>query len=72
MAKEAGIKVDGTVIEACGSGFFKVRLDNDCEVLARPAGAMTKHFIKILRDDRVQLEISPYDLSRGRITYRYK
>ena len=72
MAKEKGIQVDGTVIEACGSGFFNVKLDNGHEVLARPCGAMTKNFIKVNRDDRVVVEISPYDLTRGRITYRYK
>lgn len=72
MAKEKGIEVDGTVTEARGSGFFLVKLDNDYEVLARPCGAMTTHMIKVNPDDRVRVEISPYDLSRGRITYRYK
>ena len=72
MAKESGIEVEGTVIEARGSGFFSVKLENGCEVLARPNGKMSKHFIKILPNDRVLVEVSPYDLTRGRITYRYK
>ena len=70
MAKESGITVDGTVIEARGSGFFLVKLDNGFEVLARPCGAMTTHYIKVSPDDRVQVEVSPYDLGRGRIKYR--
>lgn len=72
MAKECGVEVDGTVIEARGSGFFLVKLDNDFEVVARPCGKMAKCNIRVLVDDRVRVEISPYDLERGRITYRYK
>ena len=73
MAKvEEKIQVEGTVIEALPGTQFKVRLDNDHEVLAYPSGKMRKYYIRILLGDRVQVEISPYDLSRGRITYRYK
>ena len=72
MAKECGVEVDGTAVEARGNGFFLVRLDNDFEVLARPCGKMTRHSIKVTVDDRVRVEISPYDLGRGRITFRYK
>ena len=72
MAKEVGIEVEGTVIEARGSGFFSVQLANGHEVPARPNGNMTRHFIKILPDDKVRVEVSPYDLNRGRITYRFK
>lgn len=72
MAKEKGVEVDGTVTEARGSGFFLVKLDNDFEVLARPCGKMSQHTIRVFVDDRVRVEISPYDLGRGRITYRYK
>lgn len=72
MAKEAGIYLDATVREARGSGFFMVELDNGCEALVRPSGKMTKHTIKVNPDDRVQVELCPYDLGRGRIVYRYK
>jgi translation initiation factor IF-1 len=72
MAKECGVEVDGTVAEARGNGFFLVRLDNDFEVLARPCGKMTRCNIKVTVDDRVRVEIGPYDLGRGRIKFRYK
>jgi translation initiation factor IF-1 len=66
MAKEEGkITVEGTVIEALPATQFKVRLDNDHEVLAYLSGKMRKHYIRILLGDRVRLEMSPYDLSRG-------
>ncbi len=72
MAKEEGIRVDGVVEEALPNAMFKVKLDNGHEVLAHISGKMRMHFIRILPGDRVQVELSPYDLTRGRITYRYK
>ncbi len=72
MAKEETIQVEGTVIEALPSTQFRVKLDNGHEILAYLSGKMRKYYIRILRGDRVRVEISPYDLSRGRITYRYK
>lgn len=72
MAKESDkIKVEGTVIEALPGTQFKVRLDNGHEVLAYLSGKMRRFYIRILLGDRVALEMSPYDLTRGRITYRY-
>lgn len=72
MAKEEDkIKVEGVVIEALPATQFKVKLENDHEVLAYLAGKMRRHYIRILLGDRVTLEMSPYDLSRGRIVYRY-
>ncbi|TAK13991.1 MAG: translation initiation factor IF-1 [Anaerolineae bacterium] len=72
MAKEEDkIKVEGTVIEALPATQFKVKLDNGHEVLAYLAGKMRRHYIRILLGDKVTLEMSPYDLSRGRIVYRY-
>ena len=73
MAKEEGkIQVEGTVIEALPGTQFKVRLDNDHEVLAYLSGKMRKYYIRILLGDRVRVEMSPYDLNRGRIVYRHK
>jgi translation initiation factor IF-1 len=72
MAKEKGISVEGTVIEALPNTMFKVELENKHVVLAHVSGKMRMHFIKILPGDRVTIELSPYDLSRGRIIYRYK
>ncbi len=72
MAKSAPIKVDGEVLEALPNATFKVKLENGHELLAHIAGKMRMHYIKILPGDRVALEISPYDLSKGRIVYRYK
>ncbi len=66
------IKVDGTIEENLPNASFRVRLDNGHEVLAHISGKMRMHYIKILPGDRVTVELSPYDLSRGRITYRYK
>ncbi len=72
MTKEDDkIKVEGTVIEALPSTQFKVRLDNGHEVLAYLSGKMRRYYIRILLGDRVAMEMSPYDLTRGRITYRY-
>jgi translation initiation factor IF-1 len=73
MAKaEEKIQVEGVVIEALPGTQFKVRLDNDHEVLAYLSGKMRKYYIRILLGDRVKVEVSPYDLSRGRIVYRHK
>jgi translation initiation factor IF-1 len=72
MAKEKGISVEGTVIEALPNTMFRVELENNHVVLAHVSGKMRMHFIKILPGDRVSLELSPYDLTRGRIVYRYK
>ncbi len=69
--KEEKIKVEGTVTEALPGTQFKVLLDNGHEVLAYPAGKMRKYYIRILLGDRVALEMSPYDLTRARITYRH-
>ncbi len=73
MTKEDGkIKVDGLVIEALPGTQFRVKLDNGHEVLAYLSGKMRKHYIRILLGDRVALEMSPYDMSRGRITFRQR
>lgn len=73
MAKtEEKIKVEGTVVEVLPGTQFTVELDNGHQVLAYPSGKMRKYFIRLLLGDRVQMEISPYDLSRGRIIYRYR
>ena len=72
MAKETSIKVDGTILETLPNATFRVELENGHVVLAHISGKMRMHFIKILPGDKVTVELSPYDLSRGRITYRYK
>ena len=72
MAKEKGIQVEGIIINTLPNATFKVRLENGHEVLAHVSGKMRMHYIKILPGDAVTVELSPYDLSRGRITYRYK
>ncbi|OQX86166.1 MAG: translation initiation factor IF-1 [Candidatus Latescibacteria bacterium 4484_7] len=72
MVKQKGIPVEGTVIEALPNAMFRVELENKHIVLAHVSGKMRMHFIRILPGDRVAVELSPYDLSRGRITYRYK
>jgi translation initiation factor IF-1 len=72
MAKQEPIKQDGEIIEALPNAQFTVKLDNGHEILAHVSGKMRMYYIKILPGDRVQIEMSPYDLSKGRITYRYK
>jgi len=72
MAKEEPIKQDGEIIEALPNAQFKVELENGHEILAHISGKMRMHYIKILPGDKVAVEMSPYDLSKGRITYRYK
>jgi translation initiation factor IF-1 len=72
MAKEDKIEMEGEILEALPNTMFKVKLDNDHEVLGHISGKMRRHYIRILPGDRVKIELSPYDLDRGRITYRYK
>jgi translation initiation factor IF-1 len=72
MSKEDAIEVEGTVVEPLPNAMFKVKLDNGHEVLAHVSGKMRMHFIRILPGDKVKVELSPYDLSRGRIIYRSK
>ena len=70
--KESVIEVEGTILEALPNAMFKVELDNGHKVLAHISGKMRMHYIKILPGDRVKVEISPYDLNRGRIIFRKK
>ena len=70
--KEELIETEGTITEALPNAMFRVELENGHKVLAHVCGKMRMHFIRILPGDKVKLELSPYDLSRGRITYRYK
>jgi translation initiation factor IF-1 len=70
--KDGAIEIEGTVVESLPNAFFRVELDNGHKVLAHISGKMRMHYIRILPDDRVVVELSPYDLSRGRIVYRYK
>jgi translation initiation factor IF-1 len=72
VAKEDTIEVTGVVLESLPNAMFRVELDNKHQVLAHVSGKMRKNFIRILTGDRVLIELSPYDLMRGRITYRYK
>jgi len=72
LAKQEGVSVEGTVVEALPNAMFRVELENEHTVLAHISGKMRMYFIRILPGDRVTVELSPYDLSRGRITYRYK
>lgn len=72
MAKQEAIAQDGEVVEALPNAQFRVRLENGHEILGLLSGKMRMHFIKILPGDRVKVELSPYDLSKGRIVFRYK
>ena len=72
MAKKDLIKQDGTILEALSNAMFRVQLENGHIITAHISGKMRMHYIRILPGDKVALEMSPYDLSRGRITYRYK
>jgi translation initiation factor IF-1 len=72
MPKEDAIEVTGTVVETLPNAMFRVELENGHRVLAHISGKMRMHFIKILPGDKVTVELSPYDLNRGRITYRAK
>ncbi|MFN7962534.1 MAG: translation initiation factor IF-1 [Thermoanaerobaculia bacterium] len=72
MPKEEAIEVEATVVEPLPNAMFRVELDNGHQVLAHISGKMRKHFIRILPGDKVKVELSPYDLTRGRIVYRLK
>lgn len=72
MAKEEAIEVTATVVEPLPNAMFRVELENGHKVLAHISGKMRKHFIRILPGDKVKVELSPYDLDRGRITYRLR
>ena len=72
MAKEESIEVEGTVLEPLPNAMFRVELDNGHKILAHISGKMRVHFIRILVGDKVKVQLSPYDLTRGRITYRHK
>ena len=72
MAKHSSIEQDGTILEALSNAMFRVELGNGHQLIAHISGKMRMHYIKILPGDKVRLEISPYDLSKGRIVYRYK
>lgn len=72
MAKQDLIKLDGTITESLSNAMFRVRLENGHEIIAHISGKMRMHYIKILPGDKVSVEMSPYDLTKGRITYRYK
>jgi translation initiation factor IF-1 len=71
MPKKEAIEVEGTVVESLPNAMFRVELPNGHKVLAHISGKIRKHYIRILLGDRVLIELSPYDLSRGRITYRF-
>ncbi|MDO4879655.1 MAG: translation initiation factor IF-1 [Capnocytophaga sp.] len=71
MAKQAAIEQDGTIIESLSNAMFRVELDNGHVVIAHISGKMRMHYIKLLPGDRVKLEMTPYDLTKARITYRY-
>jgi translation initiation factor IF-1 len=72
MPKEEAIEVQGIILENLPNAMFRVKLDNGQQILAYVSGKMRMHFIKILPGDKVTVELSPYDLSKGRITYRFK
>ena len=72
MSKEDSIEVEGTVLEPLPNAMFRVELENGHKILAHISGKMRMHFIRILSGDKVKVQLSTYDLSRGRITYRYK
>jgi translation initiation factor IF-1 len=72
MAKQTSIEQDGTVLESLGNAMFRVELENGHQLVAHISGKMRMHYIRILPGDKVKLEISPYDLTKGRITFRYK
>ena len=71
MAKQANIELDGTITQALSNAMFRVELENGHEIVAHISGKMRKFYIKLLPGDKVKLAMSPYDLTKGRITYRY-
>jgi len=72
MSKQTSIQQDGTIIESLGNAMFRVELENGHVITAHISGKMRMHYIKILPGDRVKIEMSPYDLTKGRITFRYQ
>ena len=72
MSKQSSIELDGVVIESLGNAMFRVQLENGHVIIAHISGKMRLNYIKILPGDRVRVEMSPYDLSKGRISFRYK
>lgn len=72
MSKQSLIKQDGVILEALSNAMFRVQLENGHEIIAHISGKMRMNYIKILPGDKISVEMSPYDLSKGRITYRYK
>ena len=72
MAKEPSIEIDGEIIETLPNAMFKVKLENDHEILAHSSGKMRKNRIRVLAGDKVTVEMTPYDLTKGRITFRWK
>ena len=72
MAKQSAIEQDGKIIEALSNAMFRVELENGHEIIAHISGKMRMHYIKILPGDKIKVEMSPYDLSNGRIVFRYK
>lgn len=72
MAKDDVIEIEGTIVDTLPNAMFKVKLENDATILAHVSGKIRMHYIRILPGDKVTVELSPYDLSKGRITYRYR
>ncbi len=72
MAKQSSIEQDGTIVEALSNAMFRVELENGHIIISHISGKMRMHYIKILPGDKVRVEMSPYDLTKGRIVYRYK
>ncbi|MFN8775132.1 MAG: translation initiation factor IF-1 [Flavobacteriales bacterium] len=72
MAKQSSIEMDGTIVEALSNAMFRVELENGHMIVAHISGKMRMHYIRILPGDRVKVEMSPYDLTKGRISFRYK
>jgi len=72
MAKQSAIEQDGTIVEALSNAMFRVELENGHEIIAHISGKMRMHYIRILPGDKIRVEMSPYDLSKGRIVFRYK
>ncbi len=72
MAKQSAIEQDGTIVEALSNAMFRVELENGHEIIAHISGKMRMHYIRIVPGDKIRVEMSPYDLSKGRIVFRYK
>lgn len=72
MAKQSAIEQDGTIVESLSNAMFRVELENGHEIIAHISGKMRMHFIRIVPGDKIRVEMSPYDLSKGRIVFRYK